>query len=139
MRFHSLGFVLSSALLTLSLFLPLTWNFIPYEVTWSFPFYDASCKCFSLNPGTYKTYPIQTIAPYYYAFRLCPLYIYVRGLIPVMKVNIGFNVNIWAVHFIYVSFGALDLFISMLRTPYFRTFFIIVGCALQVKWLLGRD
>lgn len=139
MRFHSLGFVLGSALLMLSLFLPLCWNFIP-DIDWTFFFYDASCKCFSLSPTKTASRSIQALAPFYFNFLLVPIYIYCRGLIPIMDVRIRrFRINLWHLHIFYLTIQAVDLFISYLQIPYYRTFFIMVGCALQIKWLLGRD
>jgi len=118
-----------------SLFLPLCWNLIPIEILWSFPLFDESCDCFSWNPLEHRTYPIQTIAPYYFSFVLCPLFIYTRGLAPEMKVG---KINLWTMHFIYTSIQALDLFIAVLQIPYYRTFFVFTGIILHVKLLLDE-
>lgn len=140
-RFHSLGFVLGSSLLMLSLFLPLSFNFIPYEAVWAFPFFDASTQEFSLSPSEYRSYPIQTIAPFYFQYLLAPIYLTSKALVPYMVVTFkkGVKVNLWTFHIAYLSLQAVDLFMSFSQTPYFRTFFILTGVALHVKWLFDDN
>ena len=138
MKFHSLSFVLGSMLLMLSLFCPLLWNFIP-DIDWTFIFYDVSCKCFSWNPIKYTHRTIQDLAPFYFNFILMPVYILSKGLIPEMVVSIGkIKINLWNYHIMYVSLQAIDLFLSYLQFPYYRTAFIVVGLILQVKWLMDE-
>jgi hypothetical protein len=136
---HSLGFVIGSALMMLSLFLPLCFNFIPYDIVWTFPFFDGSTQEFSFNPVEYRTYPIQTIAPFYFPYLLIPIYLLSKSLIPDMVVSIGkLKINLWSYHLTYVSLQAIDLFLSFSQTPYFRTGFIVVGVVLHVRWLLDN-
>lgn len=137
MKFHSLDVYIGSALLMLSLFLPLTWNFISETAIWCFPLFDAVLKEFSFSPSEYRCYPVRDVMPYYFSYIQVPIYLLSKSLIPEMNVRLGnVNINVWSVHITYVSLQSIDLFLSFSQFPYFRTFFIVVGIVLQVKWLV---
>lgn len=127
--------LLGTALLMLCLFFPYAWYFIPYDLVWTFLFFDASTQEFSLNPVETRSYPIQTIAPFYFSFVAIPIYIYARGLIPVMTV---WGINVWAFHFGYTSILAADLFLSFSHTPYIRTVAIVLGVCLHSLWVINN-
>lgn len=116
-----------------SLFLPLLHNFIPEDLIWAFPFFDAQCECFSWNPSEFRKYPIKAIVPFYFAFGVAPIYIYCRGLVPEMK---AIGINLWGFHFIYYTIQAFDIFMAFGQIQYYRTVFIFLGMALHFKWLI---
>lgn len=125
-----------SILLMLSLFLPLCWNFIPADVIWSFPFFDASTKEFSLDPAEYRSYPLRDILPFYFMSFQIPIYIYCNRILPSKMELYGFN--IWNLYFLYFSIQAIDLMMCFSQLPYYRTAFIIAGCFLQFYWIKSR-
>ena len=131
MKIHSLGFVLGSMLLMLSLFLPLMWNFIDKDVIWCFPYFDAVLKDFSLNPTEYRCYPLRDVLPFYfYPFQVC-IYLVCFRLLK--------NFNLWGFHLVYFAIQSVDLMLCFSQLPYYRTFFIVVGCALQLNWLFTKE
>lgn len=139
MKFNSLE-LRGTALLMLCLFSPYLWYFVPKEILWSFPFFDADCRCFSFSPKAFRTYQLRDILPLYAPFFLSCIYIYARGLFPIIKVSIyKWTVNIWMFHFWYMAVLAIDLFASFSHTPVIRTIAIVIGCVLHSKWLLDNN
>lgn len=133
MRFHGKLFF-GSVLLILSLFLPLSWHFIPEDLTWFFPFYDKTCKCFSFVPIEYAHYKLYDVIPLYCPFVMLPMCLLAKDLIPEMAVKVSsVKINIYYFHVAYYALCAIDLFMSFSQAHYFRTSFILVGCYLQVK------
>jgi len=130
----------ASSLLILSLFIPLTWHFIPADIELPYLFFNETCNCFSLFPEEYKTFNLRDSAPFYCPFIIMSIFAYCSKHIGNMYAVIcGIRISILKIHVLFLALQGLDLMLSFLQAKYYRTFFIVIGISCQLIYLFQDE